>query len=151
MSLFTNPNRIPESYGIKIAGGLIGYFLLMRLLGLEHHVELRLLNLVIQVVGIYYALKTFKRTHGAKINYFRALATGVSAGAIASGIFAIFLFAYMMLDSSLMDSILVNEKMGHYLNPYMIAFIVTLEGGFSGLFVTFVLINYISTDEVTES
>ena len=26
MSLFTNPNRIPENYGLKIAGGLIAFF-----------------------------------------------------------------------------------------------------------------------------
>jgi hypothetical protein len=30
MSLFTNPNRIPENYGLKIAGGLIAFFLIMK-------------------------------------------------------------------------------------------------------------------------
>jgi len=43
MNLFNNPNKIAENYGIKIAGGLIGFFLLMRLLNLHHHVELRIL------------------------------------------------------------------------------------------------------------
>lgn len=36
MSLFTNPNRIPENYGLKIAGGLIAFFLIMKVLGLAH-------------------------------------------------------------------------------------------------------------------
>jgi hypothetical protein len=40
--------------------------------------------------------------------------------------------------------------MGRYLNPYMASFIVALEGLFSGLLVTFILINYVSTDEVNE-
>src|SRR5580698_5834226 len=151
MSLFTDPKRIPENYGIKIAGGLILYFLLMKLLGLSHHVELRLLNLLIQVAGVYYALKRFKATHGAHINYFRALITGVATAAIGSILFALFLFAYMKIDVAMMQSIIDNEPMGRYLNAYMAAFIVALEGVFSGMLVTFVLINYVATDEVSES
>ena len=151
MSLFTNPNRIPENYGLKTAAGLILYFLIMKFVGRGHHVELRLLNLFILVGGIYFALKKFKETHGQHINYFRALVTGVATGAVASLVFAGFLFAYMMIDSSMMQAIIENEPMGRYLNPYMAAFIVALEGVFSGLLVTFILINYVHTDEVSES
>ncbi len=151
MSLFNNPNRIPENYGIKIAGGLIVYFLIMNVFGKAHVVELRLLNLVIQVAGVYFALKKFKETHGDHLNYFRALITGVATTSIASGLFALFMFAYMQIDSSLMESIIQHEPMGHYLNPYIVSFIVALEGGFSGLLVTFVMINYVHTDEVSRS
>ena len=150
MSLFSNPNRIPENYGLRIAAGLIVYFLVMKLTGLSHHVELRLLNLVILVAGVFFALKKFKNTHEDRLNYFRALITGVSTAAVASLIFALFLFVYMRLDSAMMESIIQNEPMGRYLNPYMAAFIVALEGVFSGLLVTFVLINYVHTDEVNE-
>ena len=151
MSIFTNPNRIPENYGIKIAGGLIAYFLIMNFAGLGHHVELRLLNLAIQTAGVYFALKKFKETHGSNLNYFRALITGVSTAAIGSAIFALFMFAYMQLDSGLMQSVIENEPMGRYLNAYMASFIVALEGVFSGLLVTFVVINYVHTDEVSKS
>ena len=151
MSLFTNPNRIPENYGLKTAAGLIAYFLVMKFAGFGHHVELRLLNLFILVGGIYFALKKFKETHGQHINYFRALVTGVATGAVASLVFAGFLFAYMMMDSSMMQTIIENEPMGRYLNPYMASFIVALEGVFSGLLVPFILINYVHTDEVSES
>ena len=150
MSLFTDPKRIPENYGLKIGAGLIVFFLLMKVTGLVHHYELRFLNVFIQVAGIYYALKKFKETHGQHINYFRALVTGVSAGAIASLIFAIFLFAYLMMDQSLMLDIIEKEPMGRYLNPYIAAFMVALEGIFSGLLFTFILINYIPTDEVSD-
>jgi len=148
MNLFNNPNQIPQSYGLKIAGGLIAYFILMKVFGLAHHVELRLLNLLILVVGIYFALKKFKETHGKHLNYFLALATGVGTGAIASLVFAVFLFIWMKVDSNMMQSIIENDPMGRYLNAYMASFIVALEGVFSGLLVTFVLINYIHTDEV---
>jgi hypothetical protein len=144
---FTDAEHIPGNYGLRIAGGLIAYFLIMKVVGLGNIVELRLLNLVILVWGIYSALKKFKATHGKHINYFRALATGVATAAIASLVFALFMFIYMKLDSSMMKWIVENEPMGRYLNAYMVSFIVALEGVFSGLLVTFVLINYITTDE----
>lgn len=150
MGLFTDPNRIPENYGLKTAAGLMGFFLFMQLVGLSHHVELRLLNLFIIVAGIYFALKKFKSSHEDHMNYFRGLIVGVATGAVASVVFAVFLFIYMKLDSSLLASIQENEPMGHYLNEYMSAFIVALEGVFSGMLVTFLLINYIDTDEVND-
>ena len=157
MSLFTNPNRIHENFGLKIGAGLVLYFVVMNLAGLAYIVELRLLNVVIQAVGVYFALKKFRETHHEHMNYFRALVTGVGAGAIGSIILGIFVFAYMKLDPSFLQSIIEHEAngnfltMGHYLNPYMSGFIVAFEGVFSGLLVTFVLINYVHTDEVTES
>jgi hypothetical protein len=84
------------------------------------------------------------------LNYFRALITGVATAAVGSLTFALFLFIYMKLDSNMMESIREGEPMGRYLNAYMAAFIVALEGVFSGLLVTFVLINYVDTDEVNQ-
>ncbi len=151
MNVFTNPNQLHVNYGLKIAGGLIVYFLIMKFAGLLHVVELRLLNVIILVGGIYMALKKFQHTHGEHINYFRALVTGVATGAIASMVFSAFLFIYVtVIDVPFMQFIIDNEPMGRFLNPYMVSFIVALEGVFSGLLVTFVLINYINTDEPNE-
>lgn len=150
MSIFNDPRRIPESYGLRIAAGLIAYFLLMKLTGLAHHVELRLLNLIILIAGVYFALKKLREVNEKHLNYFRALITGFTTATIGSVIFAVFLFAYMKLDSGMMQSIVEGEPMGRYLNPYIAAFIVALEGVFSGLLVTFVILNYVSTDEVNQ-
>jgi hypothetical protein len=148
MSFLNNPNRIPENYGLRIAAGLIVFFLIMRLINLHHHVELRLANLLILMAGIYFGLKKFKESHDNHINYFRALITGVGIGAVGSIVFGVFMFLYMKLDSGLMQSIIDNEPMGRYLNAYMASFIVALEGLFSGMLVTFLLCNYIVSDEV---
>ena len=148
MSSLNDPNRIPLNYGLRIAGGLIIYFLIMKFASLGHNVELRLLNLVILTAGVYVALKKFKETHQDSLNYFRGLITGVSTAAIGSLVFGLFLFIYMKADNDMMKSIQDNEPMGHYLNAYMAAFIVVLEGFFSGLLVTFVLLNWVNTDEV---
>lgn len=147
MSFFNDPRRIPESYGLRIAAGLIAYFILMKLTGLAHHVELRLLNLLILIGGIYFALKKLREVNQSHLNYFRALITGFTTATIGSVVFAIFLFIYMKMDSAMMQSIIEGEPMGRYLNPYIAAFIVALEGVFSGLLVTFVILNYVSTDE----
>lgn len=84
MSFINNPKHIPESYGLRIAAGLILFFVLMQVIGLAHIVELRLLNLLVLAVGIYFGLKKFKETHQHRIHYFRALAVGVATGGIAS-------------------------------------------------------------------
>ena len=150
MSFFSDPNRIPQSYGLRIALGLTVYFVVMNLAGLAHEVELRLLNLLILVTGVYLALKKFRETHEDHLNYFRALITGVATAATGSLLFAMFMFLYMTIDESLMRSIVENEPMGRFMNPYIASFIVALEGLFSGLLVTFILINFVATDEVNE-
>ncbi|HEY8511741.1 MAG TPA: DUF4199 domain-containing protein [Cyclobacteriaceae bacterium] len=150
MSFFNDPKRIPESYGIRIAIGLIAYFFLMKILNLAHHVELRLLNLVILVVGVYLALKKLREVNEHRLNYFRALVTGFTTATIGSVLFAIFLFIYMKVDSNMMQAIIEGEPMGRYLNAYIAAFIVALEGVFSGLLVTFVILNWVGTDEVNQ-
>lgn len=148
MNFLNNPNRIPENYGVRIAAGLIVFFIVMQIFGLGHHIELRLFNLVIMTIGVYAALKKFKSTHADHLNYFRGLIMGVAAAGIGSVIFGLFLFVYMKADPSFMQSIIDNEPMGRFLNAYMASFIVILEGFFSGLLVTFVLLNWVTTDEV---
>lgn len=120
----------------------------MKMPGLAHIIELRLLNLFFLVVAIWFAHKKFKNTHQHLLNYFRGLATGVGTGAIGSSLFALFMFVYMTIDSSMNQAINDKDPMGRYLNPYMAAFIIALKGVFCGLRVSFVLINYVDTEAV---
>ena len=150
MRFFNDPDRIPQSYGVRIAIGLIAYFVVMYYVGLAHQVELRLLNLLILVAGVYLALRKFRDTNENRLNYFRALVTGVSTAAIGAFIFSIFLFLFMTMDETLMASIRQNEPMGRFMNPYIASCVVALEGVFSGLLVTFILINFVTTDEVNQ-
>lgn len=150
MNLFKDPNRLAENYGLKIAAGLIAFFMLMKLIGQGNVVELRLLNLFILSAGVYFGLKKFKETHEDHLNYFRALVTGVAISSVGSILFSLFLFIYMKVDDSFMQNLIVNEPMGRYLNAYIASFIVALEGVFSGLLVTFVLINWVTTDDVND-
>ncbi|HEY9046225.1 MAG TPA: hypothetical protein VIN08_10030 [Ohtaekwangia sp.] len=150
MNIWNRSTRIPEIYGTIIALGLIVYFFAMYALGLLQVIELRLLNLLIMLGGVYYAMKQFSRTHHGHMNYFRGLAIGVSTSAIGSSTFALFLFFFLRFDKGLMQYIIEHEPMGPYLNAYIASFMVLLEGIFSGLFITFVLLNWVHSDQVNE-
>lgn len=141
--------EISQIYGTIIFLGLMVYFLVMYAFGLQHVTELRFLNLLIMLAGIYYALMQFRRTHDGHISYFRALALGTATAFIGTTTFGIFLFFFLKLEGNLMVSIQENEPIGRYLNPYIASCVVMLEGVFSGLGLSYILVNYINTDSAT--
>lgn len=151
LNFWNRPDRIPEIYGTLITLGLIVYFFAMYAAGLVHVIELRLLNLFILLGGIYYAMKQYKRTHAGHLNYFRALSLGVATATIGASTFAAFLLIYLKIDHNLMTSIIEQEPMGRFLNEYIAAAVVTMEGVFSGFTMTYLLLNYVETDKVTET
>jgi hypothetical protein len=101
--------------------------------------------------GIYGAMKQYKRTHDGHLNYFRGLTVGVATSAIGAATFAVFLLLYLKIDANLLRSIIENEPMGRYLNEYIAAAMVTIEGIFSGFTMTYLLLNYVETDKATEA
>lgn len=144
LKIFNHAKRIPEIYGTFIAGGLVLYFFIAYLFNFLHVIELRALNLLIMGAGVYYSLKQFHRTHRGELDYFRALAIGVSSAFIGTSTFVLFLFLYLKVDTALMQSIIENEPMGPYLNAYIATFAVWVEGIFSGFIMTFILINFLT-------
>lgn len=142
-SVWDISTRIPEIYGTLIFIGLLGFFFGMYAVGLVHVIELRLLNLLILIAGVYFALKQYRRTHRGHMDYFHAFTTGMATAAIGTLTFSVFLLAYLHIDKALMQAI-AEQPLGMYLNPYIASFMVSLEGVFSGLFVTFLLSNYLA-------
>src|SRR5689334_16589000 len=111
MNVWNRSTRIAEIYGAIIAAGLIVYFFVMYAAGLIHVIELRLLNIFVMLAGVYFALRQFKRTHAGRLDYFRAMTTGLSAAAIGAATFSLFLFIYLSLDKNLLRSIIENEPL----------------------------------------
>lgn len=142
------PTRIPQIYGTLVTLALILYFFIVYAIGFIYVTELRVFNLLIQVTGIYLALKQYRRTHEGNINYLRAMSIGVGTSFIASSTFVLFLFFYLTIDQNMMNVIRENAPLGEYLDPYIASFSVWLEGIFSGFLATFILVNYIHTDNV---
>jgi glucose uptake protein GlcU len=143
-SIWNISTRIPEIYGTLIAVALIVYFFLMYAVGLIHVIELRLFNLVFLMAGVYFSMKQYQRTHRGQMDYFHAFTTGMATAAIGTLTFSVFLLVYLHIDKALMQSI-AEQPLGMYLDPYIASFMVSLEGVFSGLFVTFLLSNYLAS------
>jgi Protein of unknown function (DUF4199) len=139
-------------YGLLISAGLVLYFLLMKLMGLVHVVELRVFNFFIMLAGLFRAFREYKETDlNRQFNYLRAFVFGISTAIIGSLIFALFLFIYLTyIDRALMESIVNHESFGNYLNPYVAAVIVAVEGIFSGILATFIIVNMKSASEIED-
>jgi uncharacterized membrane protein len=143
--IWNNGTRIPEIYGTLIFLGLLLYFFLSYFTGWIHIIELRLLNLAFLVAGVYFALKQYQRTHRGNIDYFHSFTTGMATSAIGVLTFSVFLLVYLTIDKQFMQSIAERQPLGFHLDPYIASFMVSLEGIFSGLFVTFLLSNWLAT------
>ena len=139
---------IGEIYGTYITLGLIAFFLACYWLGFVHVRELRLLNFPIMLAGIYFAIDQHKKIYGG-ISYFKALTLGAYTAGIGSLTFPIFLFFMFSVDQQLYVNVVKNEPFGEYLNKFIATSAIAIEGLFSGLMATYVLINFIDTDRAS--
>ena len=140
--------KVAFKYGLLTCAGLIAYFLLMKLVGLVHIIELRSLNLFIMLAGLWFSMNYYKKHSYTHMNYFEGIGLGSLTAAVAVIPFSIFLLFYMLADTAFMEAIKANEDFGQWLNPYLLAFIVTFEGLVSGLMASFVLMQYLKKEHI---
>ncbi len=139
--------KVALRYGLYTCAGLIVYFLMMKVIGLVHIIELRSLNLFIMLAGLWLSMNYYKRYSSSHMNYFEGIGLGALTAAIAVIPFSVFLLFYMLVDVGFMETIRANEDFGQWLNPYLLAFIITFEGMVSGLMASFVLMQYLKKKE----
>jgi hypothetical protein len=140
--------KTAEKYGLLTAVGLIALFFIMKVLGIVHIIELRVLNFFVLAAGVVMALRYFSSTKPASFTYLKGLGLGVLTGIVASVIFGLFVFVYTnFIDPAFMQSMVENEPFGQYLNPYIAAVAVAVEGIASGLILSFIAMNYMETVE----
>lgn len=129
--------------GIIILIGLIGFFYLMELLGLQHNLNLRALNVFIMAGGVFYAIKRMKNNN-KDFDYLKGIGTGLVAAASSSLLFAIFTFINLtFIDTEFLKEIIDKEPFGLYLNAFKISFIITIEGIGSGFLLTFGIMQWL--------
>ena len=92
------------------------YFLIMRLLGLHFMAELSLLNGVLVVIGIYFALRSYKKAkddHQQRLEYLEGLGLGLVTSVVAGLAFGAFMVLYALLISdNFMQETTANEYFG---------------------------------------
>ncbi len=135
--------KVALKYGFYTFAGLVGYFLIMYMVGLAHIIELRNLNLFIMIPGLWFALNYFKENSNSHLNYFEGISVGTLTAVIAAIPFSIFMFFFMIYNVDFMMRIKETVPFSQYVNPYIIAFIITFEGFISGVMMSFVLMQYL--------
>lgn len=129
-------------YGLLTAGALVIFFLLMRMIGFAENVELRFLNLAILMGGIVFAYRSLRKNSQGRLGYLQGLSCSTFTTVIAVSSFALFMFGYLMfLDPGFM--LVLKAEHGRYLNPYTSALALLIEGAFSGIIVSFSLMQYL--------
>ncbi|WP_299708473.1 DUF4199 domain-containing protein [uncultured Pontibacter sp.] len=138
--------KIGLKYGLFTALGLIGYFLLMKIIGLEQIIELRFLNGVIMAIGVTLAIKGFKDSKNGQIGYFQGLGAGIITSALATVIFAVFMVVYIKaFDDNLLQVLAGEQFFGDRMTitPGIVIFMVLmLEGIISGFMVSFIAMQW---------
>ena len=138
--------KIGLKYGLFTALALISYFLLMKIIGLEHIIELRFLNGVIMAIGVTLAIRGFKKMRQGDIGYFEGLGAGIITSALATVIFAAFMVVYIKaFDDKLLSVLAGNQYFGERLaiTPGVVVFMVLmLEGVISGFMVSFIAMQW---------
>jgi hypothetical protein len=127
---------------------LSGYFILMKMLGLVHIIELRFLNAVIMFFGVYKAIKILKSSE-KKFQYFKGIGVGALTAIIASGLFTAFGFLYILvIDTGFVADLKMNEPLGLYLNKYVAVMQIFIEGTISGFIFSYIIMQWLKDPRI---
>ncbi len=133
--------------GLFILIGLLAFFLIMKVAGLVHNLELRALNLIIMAGGVYFAIKSIKKNN-PDFDYLKGIGTGILAALSSSLIFALFnLFYLIAINPDFMLEIKQTEPFSDYLNPFSVAIVILMEGVSSGILLSFGFMQWFKSRE----
>ena len=144
--------KIGLKYGVYAALAYTAFFLLMQIVGMAHFYWLRALNYVFLFAAVFFAIKEYRDQHKFNFAYLSGIGVGVLTSIISCLIFAVFICVYLEnINPAFMTSIKENEMFGQYLNPYMAAAALFVEGSFSGVTTTFILMQYFKVSHADEN
>lgn len=134
--------------GILICIAFIMYFLLMIQNGWIQVIELRELNFVILSVGLIITYRYYWIKSNRHMEYLNGVGVGLIAIATSMMLFAAFIFIYFTaVDKDLLMLLKNNAPvLGKYLTPFSAALVLLIEGGVSGLILTFSIMQYYKND-----
>ncbi len=134
--------------GVIICFAYVIYFIFMKNMNLLEVTELRSLNFVILLVGLYFTFRYYRMKSQMHIEYLKGISLGFFTSLISIVLFAIFILVYFSkIDPLLLQQLKNNAPvMGQYLTPFSAAFTIIIEGGISGLIISFAIMQYYKND-----
>ena len=145
---FEADNSLIYKVSAVTAGVMVLVFLTMKVLGLLHIVELRMINSLIMFLGVRYVLLRTRMDNASVLEYLPGMATGFFTAILSSSIFAVFVMVYLKFDHSFMHYIMATQAFGEFLHPASAALIVMFEGSASGAIIAFALMHLFNRDTV---
>ena len=144
-------NQIIINNAMLIFACIVGFFLLMKISGLEKFSELRLLNFVFVFWGINRAIKT-NITANKETLYLQNLSIGTGTSILAVGLTIVGLIIYVSFINEAFLSVLGNSSFwGKNLSLPLIIFALAIEGIASSLTCAFILMQYYKNYKVTNT
>jgi hypothetical protein len=123
------PASVALKYGVFTALTLIGYFLILKIMGFHTNPWLRMFNGPIVAYAIYASIKHFKHVNNADFSYTNGFKTGMLTGILATFIFAIFMSIYLFhLDVAFKNALLENWFTDVKFGGGILIFIILIEG-----------------------
>jgi hypothetical protein len=114
-------------YGLLAFAAMVGYFLLMELIGLSRYTWLRGLNVIIITGAVYFAIKALKKNRNGDLSYFKGFAQGPAVGAISGSLFFVFLVIYFSINPDFIQYIQSTTETGFASNKYFSSAFVFFE------------------------
>ena len=117
-------------YGFYLAISLVAIFMLMKALVLNGSIAYRIIDIAIIYFFVGRSLH-FYHLHSVDDGQrnFRKIGLGIITSFFGSFLFALFLLIYLsLMDEGYLNFLKETLPMGEYLNPFLIAFVVLIEG-----------------------
>lgn len=143
-----NLDKYTLKYSLLTVAALIGFFFLMKAVGLVHNFNLRMLNALIMGTGVYLCLRNLKRREKGHLDYLTGYGIGAIMSLIVAVLFAAFVGLYINIDTAFMEAIKEKEPMGIYLNRFAVVIVIFIEAMSSGVIFTFSFMQLFKDDVI---
>ncbi|SEK89740.1 Protein of unknown function [Aquimarina amphilecti] len=122
-------STIPVKYGSLVAVGLIAYFLILSLFGVQTNPVFSLGNGIIVAFGLYKAMKDYKLEKGSEFEYQKGFMAGLFTGFNATLIFTIFFAIYVTnINTSFLPEMLANWSSHYHVGVGIVVFVAAIMG-----------------------
>ncbi len=129
--------KIPITYGVVIAAGLIAYFLILSIFGAHVNPIFSLFNGVIMGVGMFAALKQYRIRKGDKFKYQKGFMASLLTGFNATIIFTIFFGLYSTeFNPGFLDDLITVWIKDYNTHIGIVLFVVAVMGFATSLVLT---------------
>ncbi|MBQ4801751.1 DUF4199 domain-containing protein [Aquimarina sp. MMG015] len=122
-------STIPVRYGSLIAVGLIAYFLILSLFGVQTNPVFSLGNGIIVAFGLYKAMKDYKFEKRSEFEYQKGFMAGLFTGFNATLIFTIFFAIYVTnINTNFLPEMLANWSSHYHVGVGIVVFVAAIMG-----------------------